>query len=142
MAPDGPSWSRQYAARRAIAERFGTIYDVPVAKRIADVVRPSLRDGARVLEVGAGEHALARRLAEERPGVRYESVDPDPASTHDHASLETVQGAWDVVCAFEVVEHLAVEAIGPWLSRLAALLARRYPRDRREAPARAPAPIR
>jgi SAM-dependent methyltransferase len=117
------SWSRQYHARRAIAARFGkSVFWLPIARRVREVLVANVADGARVLEVGAGERDMGEWLARLRRDVRYESCDPDPEGRHEYRSLAEPTGPYDCVCAFEVVEHLALDEIRDWLPRLAALL--------------------
>jgi hypothetical protein len=116
------SWSQLYKSRRAIAARFGSIFALPIVKRVRDVLLEQVNDGACVLEVGAGDRAFQRVLADERRDVSYESMDIDPAGQHDYRSLDCVDRAYDGVCAFEVIEHLPLAEIGPWLARLRELL--------------------
>jgi SAM-dependent methyltransferase len=116
------SWSVQYAGRRQAAERFGRIFDIPVVRRARDVLLDCVAPGMHVLEVGAGDRRMSPLLAERRPGASYQSLDPDPAGEHDFRDLDEVRRQYDCVFAFEVVEHLPLEAIVPWLRRLADVL--------------------
>lgn len=116
------SWAEQYRARQAIAERFGNVYALPIRKRIRQVLLANVRDGDRVLEVGAGDRSFSRLLVTERRGVTYHSQDPDPTGDHEFARLDEASGAYDVVFAFEVSEHLPLEVLDGWLAQLAALL--------------------
>ena len=49
------SWSEQYKLRREAARRFGRIFALPIVRRVRDVLLECVADGARVLEVGAGD---------------------------------------------------------------------------------------
>ncbi len=71
-----------------------------------------IRPGDAVLEVGAGAGAFARLI----PGARHVGLDPNPGahaavaevrqeSLADHAAAHA--GAYDVACAFQVIEHVA-----------------------------------
>jgi SAM-dependent methyltransferase len=72
-----------------------------------------IRPGDAVLEVGAGAGAFARLI----PGARYVGLDPNPGAyadtdarvraerLADHAASH--EGAYDVACAFQVIEHVA-----------------------------------
>jgi hypothetical protein len=122
MDPSSFSWSRQYQARQAIARRFGRIFALPIVKRLRDVFLAQIREGDQVLEVGAGGRAMAELVARERPRARYVSCDPDPEGAHEFRSLSEAGGPYDCIAAFEVIEHLALDEIVPWLARLAELL--------------------
>jgi SAM-dependent methyltransferase len=116
------SWSEQYKLRRAAAQRFGRIFALPIVRRVRDVLLACVDDGARVLEVGAGDRRMGELLRKSRANVEYRSIDIDPRGEHDYRSLDEIDRRFDCVFAFEVVEHIAVDEIPAWLSRLAELL--------------------
>jgi SAM-dependent methyltransferase len=69
-------------------------------------------NGAALLDVGAGEGGFSRFA----PGARYVGLEPNAVSTIESIDIrnETIErhaqsnaGAYDVVCAFEVIEHVA-----------------------------------
>lgn len=116
------SWSQQYHQRRTAQQRFGRIFDLPVAKRARDVVTACVAERDRVLEVGAGDRSLAKHLRRAAAGVQYESLDIDPHGQHDYVSLDEPAGPYDGIVALEVIEHLELAEIPQWLTRLAELL--------------------
>ena len=116
------SWSRQYNFRRAVAARFGRVFDLPLARRVRDVLIDVVRDENEVLEVGAGDRRMSKLLEEKRRGVRYWSMDIDAGGAHDYRTLEEIDRNFDCIFAFEVAEHLAFDELPEWFRRLAQLL--------------------
>jgi SAM-dependent methyltransferase len=117
------SWSEQHNFRREAAARFGPIFSLPIIKRVRDVLLDCVRDHARVLEVGAGDRRMRRLLAERRAGIEYRSLDIDAQGEHDYRSFAEVDGRFDCVFAFEVVEHVAFDELPAWLRSLSDALA-------------------
>jgi SAM-dependent methyltransferase len=98
-----------------------------VVKRIVDEVNP-----VTVLEIGCGQGSFGARLAQ---GSAYVGVEPDPKSFAVARSRVTPvggtvlnttvdgldDGRFDLVCAFEVIEHLEDDtaALKSWATRVA-----------------------
>ena len=96
-----------------------------------DVVQRLLPAGGRVLDIGAGAGGFGSFLAER---YDYVGVEPDPASyeaarerigahgTLHNCAVEELQpvGDFDLVCAFEVLEHIEddVSALSLWVRHL------------------------
>lgn len=95
-------------------------------------VQPLLPGGsASLLEIGCGQGGFGTRLAER---YRYTGVEPDARSCavassridgrgqvhHGDVSVLDSDEAFDVVCAFEVLEHVEDDrdALARWLARL------------------------
>lgn len=118
QSPTGLSWSRIYQLRRQAARQLGPLHALPIVKRASDVLLRRARPGDRLLEVGAGDRRMRAKLARSVGRVHYESLDVDPRGSHDYRALAEVHDTYDLVLAFEVVEHLPVEEIVPWLRAL------------------------
>jgi len=117
------SWQRLRSARRDVAARWPSPFRLPLEKRPSDVLYGRLTDAAALLDVGAGDATRRGRVGRRFPGVRYVSVDPDPAAGADHRDLESVEGPFDAATLFEVVEHVAPEDALAMLVRVRELLA-------------------
>ncbi len=116
------SWSQLYAHRRAVAKRFGKIFSLPLVKRVNDVIRAEISPRGNLLEVGAGERGLLRRIQQWGIAVVYKSMDVDPWTKHDFRDLDHIDEQFDLVVSLEVIEHLPFDEIQPWLTQLATLL--------------------
>ncbi len=63
----------------------------------------------RVLDVGAGKKGMKEEIRRLGINVEYASLDTDTTIEHDFHDLKEVQERFDVVCLFEVIEHLELE---------------------------------
>jgi SAM-dependent methyltransferase len=69
----------------------------------------NIRDGEKVIDIGASTRDLEGRLKRHYPNLVYKSMDIDQEQFHDFYSLEEIQESFDVVFLFEVIEHLDLE---------------------------------
>jgi len=116
-------WSRLYRYRKQVARRFGSIWGLPVRKRYHTVLSEHGRDGMRVLEIGAGDRGLEDRLSRQWPKTQYRSFDIDREQRHDFYSLDEIDGEFDLVCMFEVIEHVPMQQALAILAQAFAVLA-------------------
>lgn len=116
------SWSEQYIFRRAVAARFGRVFDLPLERRVRDVLVSIVRDRFEVLEVGAGDRRMKELLSQKRSGVDYRSMDIDPRGEHDYHTLDDIDRAFDCIFSFEVAEHIAFDDLATWFAKLTTLL--------------------
>lgn len=106
MTSSSISWSELYAARRRVQKRYRKIWNLPIAKRYSTVLHAYGNDGARVLEVGAGSRGLREKLLQWWPNTQYKSYDIDPNTEQDFHDLDKIAGEYDIICMFEVIEHV------------------------------------
>ncbi len=76
----------------------------------------------RVLEIGAGDRRFQEHLRRHEPALEYRSLDIDRAGEHDYHTLNEVTEKFPLVFALEVVEHLPLEEIEPWLAAIRGVL--------------------
>lgn len=100
------NWSQLHSARMGVRKRYHKIWDLPIEKRYAEVLFKCGRDHARVLEVGAGNRALHSRLRNWWPNTQYKSYDIDSETEQDFYQLEDIDGDYNIICMFEVIEHV------------------------------------
>lgn len=108
MGENPTSWSQRYARRQATVARFPDPLRLPLARRPVRVIQGLPDPPRRVLEIGAHDRKLEGWLRERYPRAQYRSFDVDPAHPHDFRRAADVDGGYDQVWAFEVIEHLDV----------------------------------
>jgi SAM-dependent methyltransferase len=69
----------------------------------------TIRDGEKVLDIGASDRSLQERLKRHYPKLIYKSMDIDRERFHDFYTLEEIRESFDVVFLFEVIEHVDFE---------------------------------
>jgi SAM-dependent methyltransferase len=116
------SWSRFYSHRREIRKAFPSVYGLRIKKKIFDVIAEELRDGDKVLDVGASGTPLGEKIKKNFPSAVYRTMDIDRAQRHDYYDLADISETFDVIVLSEVIEHLEFQEGLAMLSRLLELL--------------------
>jgi SAM-dependent methyltransferase len=107
------SWSKLFEYRGQIHQRYREIWDLKILRKRFPLMVKNIRDGEKVLDIGASNRDLQERLRRHFPKLIYKSMDIDREQVHDFYSLEEVQESFDVIFLFEVIEHLDLqEGIG------------------------------
>ena len=106
---DKVSWSKLFKYRDQIHYRYPEIWDLKILRKRFPLMVKTIRDGEKVLDIGASNRNLQERLQRHFPKLVYKSMDIDREQFHDFYSLEEVQEPFDVVFLFEVIEHLGLE---------------------------------
>jgi SAM-dependent methyltransferase len=117
-----PSWSRLFEHRDKIHEKYPEIWDLKILRKRFPLMLETIRDGERVLDIGASNRNLEGRLKRHFPEILYKSMDIDREQVHDFYSLEEIRERFDVVFLFEVIEHLDLEEGIRLLKRIHELL--------------------
>jgi SAM-dependent methyltransferase len=115
-------WSQLIDGRDQIHERYPKIWDVKLIKRPSWLVKKHLRPGMRILDVGAGDKRMKRRVKDAYPDILYKSMDIDRRTPHDYYALDDIDEQFDLIILFEVIEHLELEQGMEMLRRLHELL--------------------
>jgi SAM-dependent methyltransferase len=105
----GISWSKLFTYRDQIHGRYPEIWDLKILRKRFPLMLENIRDGEKILDIGASNRNLEERLKRHYPNLIYKSMDVDQEQAHDFYSLEEIQETFDVVFLFEVIEHLELE---------------------------------
>jgi SAM-dependent methyltransferase len=103
------SWSKLFTYRDQIHGRYPEIWDLKILRKRFPLMLENIRDGEKILDIGASNRNLEERLKRYYPNLIYKSMDVDREQVHDFYSLEEIQETFDVVFLFEVIEHLELE---------------------------------
>lgn len=102
-------WSRIFHSREMIHRRYREVWDIPLMKKRSFLFKRYLKNGLRVLDVGAGERGVEGEIKRLGIELTYKSMDIDRTKTHDYYSMEEINEDFDAVFLFEVIEHLSLE---------------------------------
>ena len=111
-------WQQLYRHRQSIGEQFGDVWQLPIKKRYHQVLSACGSPGVSLLEVGAGNRGLANRMQGYWGQFVYRSCDIDSTYDHDFSSVDELEGSYDVICAFEVIEHLTLHEAAHMLRKV------------------------
>ena len=100
------NWAEQVQWRERVHQKYSEVWDIKIVRKRLPFILNHLEDGEVVLEIGAYDRELGKRIKKHYPRVLYRSMDIDPAYPHDYHSLEEIQERFDLVLLFEVIEHL------------------------------------
>lgn len=99
-------WSEQLRLREKVHQQYPEIWDLKIVKKRLPIILRYLKDGEKVLEIGASDRGLEVRVKKYYPHAIYKSMDIDPSYPHDYSSFEDIRDTFDMVFLFEVIEHL------------------------------------
>lgn len=111
------NWSELFEQRKVVARRFGKIWQIPIARRYYDVLRKLGYESVTVLEIGAGDRGLKNKMMKYWGEFDYKSCDIDQRHGHDYNHIRDVTGEFELICAFEMIEHVNLEEAHHLLSR-------------------------
>jgi predicted SAM-dependent methyltransferase len=115
-------WSRLFRNRDAVHKRYPRIWDLGILRKRFPLMLEHIRDGNKLLDIGASNRHLEPRIKAHLPRVIYKSLDVDQTQAHDFYSLDEVDETFDVVFLFEVIEHLELREGVEMLSKIYSLL--------------------
>jgi SAM-dependent methyltransferase len=110
-------WSDIHAARAHFRKAFPRVSKLPIIPSTQDWIiscvesfTRSLQKKATLLDVGAGDRNLFKKLESVHDLISYSSQDIDDTHFHEYTSMKDIKTTFDFVVSCEVIEHLdAVE---------------------------------
>jgi SAM-dependent methyltransferase len=115
-------WTELINCRDKIHKRYSKIWELKLIKRPSWLLKRHLRPGMRILDVGASDKRMQKRVKDVYPDILYKSMDIDRSIPHDYYSLDEIDEQFDLIILFEVIEHLELDQGVELLSRLNELL--------------------
>ena len=106
---DRHSWSHLYQYRDEIHRKYREIWDLRILRKRFPLILKTVRDGEKVLDIGASNRGFQERLKRYFPNLIYKSMDIDREQVHDYYDLNEIRESFDVVLLFDVIEHLNLE---------------------------------
>ncbi len=100
-------WSELYSARNIIKKRFPSIWSIPLIKKELALLAKHLHPDIHILEIGAGDRRTEKKLKELCPSASYKSFDIDASTFQDFYELDQIQGRYDLIFGFELIEHMS-----------------------------------
>lgn len=116
-----PDWNEIFKGRKK-AFNLPNILKLPTVVGRMDVLRSVVKKGDSVLDMGANDRTLKKFFEREDIKVEYFSLDIDTTLEHDYYSLDSVDRKFDVITAFELVEHISVADLLALLHKFTGLL--------------------
>ena len=115
-------WTELINCRGKIHKRYSKIWDLKLIKRPSWLLKKHLRPSMRILDVGASDKRMEKKVKDVYPNILYKSMDIDRTIPHDYHSLDEIDEQFDLIILFEVIEHLELEQGVTLLRRLNELL--------------------
>ena len=111
-------WSEMIHYLDQIHERYPRIWKLKLIKRPSRLVMKQLRPGMHILDVGASDRRMEKRIQGAYPDIIYKSMDIDRGFHHDYYSLNDIDEQFDLITLLEVIEHIELEEGMELLERL------------------------
>jgi len=102
-------WSERIRWREKVREQYHDLWDLKLVRKGIPYILSYLKDGERILDIGAFNRHMEGRIKKCLSHVVYKSLDIDPTYPHDYSSFEEIEEHFDMAFLFEVIEHMGLE---------------------------------
>jgi hypothetical protein len=103
------NWSKLQNERLTIRKQFPNFWRLKVVKNVHGLIAQKIKDGEKILDIGAYDRSREAKLKHLYPNVIYRSMDTDRDTYQDYYSLEEIKETFDIIISLEVIEHLPLE---------------------------------
>ncbi len=115
-------WSERLRWREKVHQRYPDLWNLKLVRKGFPYLLGYLREGERVLDIGAFDRHLEADLRKHYPRMVYKSLDVDPTYPHDYSSFEEIRETFDIVFLTEVIEHLGLEEAREMVKKIYGIL--------------------
>lgn len=102
-------WSSLFSYRDRIHKRYREVWDVSLIKKRSHLLRDLLRDGMKLLDIGAGMKGMKSEIEDLGIRLTYKSMDVDRSNQHDYYDVTSIRETFDAIIMFEVIEHMPLQ---------------------------------
>lgn len=102
-------WSSLFSYRDKIHRKYPEVWDIPLIKKRSHLLRGILRDGMKLLDIGAGMKGMKTEIENLGINLVYKSMDVDRGNVHDFYEVDAIQEKFDAIIMFEVIEHMSLQ---------------------------------
>lgn len=95
--------------RKSLKGELAPFWELPIISEDWEIIRQVIKDGDRVLEIGAHDRSLEKKFKAYDRLIVYESMDIDRSFPHNYYSLNKIRKKFDAVIYLEVIEHMPAE---------------------------------
>jgi SAM-dependent methyltransferase len=115
-------WNKIRTGRDQVASNLKPILKLPLIAGSMDLIQRVVKDGDRLLDVGANNRSLEKTLLTFGKQVEYYSYDIDRSLPHDYYDLSEIALQFDLITILEVIEHIPLADVARLFRRVAELL--------------------
>jgi len=115
-------WNDVMKGRTLAGRTLPHLLKLPIVKNSWEMVAGLIKDGDSVLDIGANERGLKDWLEQKGLKVKYYSCDIDRSMQHDYYDLNDITSTFDVIVAFEVIEHIDAVSVSKYFAKIRELL--------------------
>jgi len=115
-------WNKIRTGRDQAVSNLKPILKLPLIASSMDLIHKVVREGDKLLDVGANNRNLEKDLQTSGKQVEYYSYDIDRSLPHDYYDLSEITLQFDVVTILEVIEHIPPGDVARLFQRVAELL--------------------